>query len=150
MASRFDSWCGRQGIEPGSIGGDAVDLTSQKSTNQLLRRVWCGRQGRRYSSKMNKKKVKIKNNKMNKKGSRRMYTGIYEYISRGVKYVEKTSFGKNILLGISIFAPGGIIYMGMRGKRAIDERKNELKDYSELNLENSEESNKGDLEKKVD
>jgi hypothetical protein len=87
---------------------------------------------------------------MNKKGNRRIYSGIYDYISNGVKSIEKTSFGKNLLLGISIFAPGGIIYMGIRGKRAIDERRNRLKDYSELNLENSEESNNEDLEKKVE
>ncbi len=87
---------------------------------------------------------------MNKKGNRKLHTEIYNYISKGIKYVERTSIGKNLLLGVSIFAPGGIIYLGMRGKKSLDGRKNSLKNYSELNLENSEESNNENLEKKVE
>ena len=52
--------------------------------------------------------------------------------------MEKTPIGRNLLLGFSIFAPGGIIYLGLKGKGSIDERKNELNDYNELNLKNSE------------
>jgi hypothetical protein len=87
---------------------------------------------------------------MNKKGNRRIYSGIYDYISNGVKSIEKTSLGKNLLLGISIFAPGGFIYMGLRGKKAIDERKNGLENYDGLNLKDSKDSNNEDLEKKVE
>tara|TARA_Y100000310_G_C20565910_1_gene755473 strand:- start:22 stop:285 length:264 start_codon:yes stop_codon:yes gene_type:complete len=87
---------------------------------------------------------------MNKKGNWKIYAGIYEYISRGIKCMEKTPIGRNLLLGFSIFAPGGIIYLGLKGKGSIDERKNELNDYNELNLKNSENLKNQDLEKKVE